>query len=119
MCRICVALVLCLVAFGVAAEPNVPRIAESSDSYRRTIEARTVNATVRDILTGIQRARANKQYPELISLYEQLTRLRPNDFNAWLQLGLSWREAEPLADSGLGAAYLAYRTARAPSDQIE
>ncbi len=119
MRRICIAFAFCLVTFGVGAQPQLPHIAESADNYRKSIEGRTVGADVRGLLTGIQRARANRRHGELILLYEQLARLNTDNSNTWLQLGISWREKEPLADNGLSSAYIAYRTARTPSDQIE
>jgi uncharacterized protein YfaS (alpha-2-macroglobulin family) len=119
MRRIYVAVVLSLFVCSVGAQPNVPRIAESAANYRRTIEQLTVSLTATQILSGIQRARANQRPAELISFYEQLARLNGDNFGTWLQLGISWREVEPLAENGLSAAFIAHSIARSAPDRIE
>jgi uncharacterized protein YfaS (alpha-2-macroglobulin family) len=104
---------------GATARPNLPKIAESAFAYRTSIEAIKTDRNAAQLLRTIKAAEAAKKTAELIQLYEELVSLNKENFRAWLQLGLTWRAAEPFAEKGLSAAYLAHLTARSPADQLE
>ncbi len=108
-----------LSASGAGAEPNVPQIAESASAYRKNIEGLSADANTAQLLRAIKQAEAAGRASELIRLYERLLALNNENFLAWLQLGLAWREAEASAEKGLAAAFNAYGTAQSAPSQVE
>jgi alpha-2-macroglobulin len=108
-----------LLATGAAGEPNLPQIAESASAYRKSIEGLTPDATAAQLLRAIKQAETAGRTAELIRLYERLLAANSDNFRAWLQLGLAWREAEASADKGLAAAFNAYGTAQSAPNQVE
>ena len=108
-----------VIAWGVAAAPSLPQIAESAAAYQQSIEKRSVATTAARLLVAIRSAETARKTGELVDLYEQLVALNTGNFRAWLQLANAWRGAEPTAEKGLAAAFNAYSTARATPDQLE
>jgi uncharacterized protein YfaS (alpha-2-macroglobulin family) len=119
MRRACLAFAIFLFASSALADPNVPRITDAALAYRSSLEGVARDRDAVGLLTAIRQAEAAKKTAEIIRLYEQFVALNRDNFRAWLQLGLAWREAEPLGDKGLSAAYLAYRATQASPDQLE
>jgi uncharacterized protein YfaS (alpha-2-macroglobulin family) len=119
MSRASLIVAVAIFASCASADPNIPQIAQSATAYRQSIESNSgTKLSAAQLLRSIKTVDATN-HAQAIRLYEQLVALNTSNFRSWFQLGQSWRAADPTAENGIAAAFLAYGVARSAPDRLE
>ena len=121
MSRIVFAAAFALLAVSPAlGDPDLPEVAQRAETYRESLVQAAHSSKLSELLAKIRRAQDSGKSTDAVNGYEGLIGSDPNNYHAWLKLGLAWRAADKGAEAGASAAWNAYKAAAASvPDQIE